>query len=58
MVKFYALSLQARLLMCLEDIKYFNSISEKKNYLEKIKFLSGLKVSNDVPLINLRREKQ
>lgn len=29
-----------------EDIKYFNSISEKKNYLEKIKFLSGLKVSN------------
>lgn len=58
MVKFYELSLQARLLMCLEDIKYFNSISEKKNYLEKIKFLSGLKVSNDVPLINLRREKQ
>lgn len=44
MVKFYALSLQACLFMCLEDIKYFNSIPEKENYTEKVKFLNGLKV--------------
>lgn len=44
--------------MCFEDIKHLNSIPEKENYIEKVKFLDGLKIklTMNILLINPGRK--
>lgn len=44
--------------MCFEDIKYLNLIFEKENYIEKVKFLDGLKIKliMNIFLINFGRK--
>lgn len=57
-VTFHTLGLQASLLLCFEEIKYFNSAPKQGNYVEKGKIFNGLKIkwAMIIPLISPRRK--